>query len=238
MIKRDSESGPASFPTETTATPVMASAVLSDQVLAYLMRELVTGGIRQGDRVNEAELARRLGISRNPIREAVKRLEERGLLISVPRRGIYVRVFSKDDIDDVFSFRIAMECFAIEQALPKLTDRDIDGLANMVTGMETCAAEEDEAGLTELDMGFHRKLCELSGNRQTLHAFANIQHEIQMLIALVDFRFDSLHEAAADHWPVVEALRTRDLKASVSALTDHIQDAWSRIAREYDQSEA
>ena len=217
--------------------PVITTHMLSDQVVDFLMRELVSGRIRQGDRINEAELARRLGISRNPIREAVKRLEERGLLVSVPRRGTFVRSFSRRDIDDLFSFRIAIESFALEQALGQLTTPLIDDLAGFVTEMEEAAEDGDEARLTALDIAFHHRLCELSGNRQTLHAFSQIQSEVQMLIALVDYGYDTLTAAAADHWPVVEALRKGEPAGAQTALTEHIRDAWSRIAREYDRAE-
>ena len=212
--------------------------MLSQQVVDILMGELVAGRIRQGDRINEAELARRFGISRNPVREAVKRLEERGLLISSPRRGTFVRRFSRHDIDDIFSFRVALETFALRQALPGIDDAALETLAELTLRMEAAADAGDEARLTALDLAFHRRICELSGNGQTLRAFASIQGEVQMLIALVDYGYDSLQAAAADHWPVVEALRGRDPARAEAAVEDHIRDAWSRIAREYPAAEA
>lgn len=224
-------------PGRDARAPVLSTQMLSQQVVDFLMGELVAGRIRQGDRINEAELARRLGISRNPIREAVKRLEERGLLISAPRRGTFVRRFSRRDIDDIFSFRVALEAFALQQALPGIGEADLEGLAELIAGMEAAADAGDEARLTALDLAFHHRICALSGNGQTLRAFASIQGEVQMLIALVDYGYESLHAAAADHWPVVEALRGRDPQRAEAALVEHIRDAWSRIAREYPEEE-
>lgn len=211
--------------------------MLSDQVESYLQGELVAGRLKQGNRINEAVLARHLGISRNPIREAIRRMEERGLLVSVPRRGTFVRSFSLKDIDDIFSFRCMVEGFAIEQGLPAMTDDDIEDLAAIVREMEAAAAAGDEALLVERDVAFHHKLCSLSGNGQTLHAFLNIQGEVQIFITLVEHRFPSLHEAAVDHWPIVEALRSRDVAQSVEAIRIHIKDAWRRISNGYERAD-
>ena len=111
------------------------SRMLSDQVAEHLFRELVSGRLRGGQRINEAELARTLGISRNPIREAIRKLEERGLLVSSPRRGTFVRSFTKQDIEDVFSFRTMVEDFAVRQALTRITPADVEGLRKMVDGL-------------------------------------------------------------------------------------------------------
>ncbi|RUZ00102.1 GntR family transcriptional regulator, partial [Mesorhizobium sp. M7A.F.Ca.CA.001.04.2.1] len=145
--------------------------MLSDQVSTLLVRELIFGRLQPGQRINEAELARQLGISRNPIREAIRRLEERGLLVAVPRKGTFVRTFLHSDIDEIFSFRIVVERFAMEQALPQMTDADIDRIAGFVDAMVAAANANDEIALVENDLAFHLEICRLSKNRQTLHAF-------------------------------------------------------------------
>ena len=120
-------------------TMIVESKSLSEQVTEYLYKLLVSGRLKGGQRVNEAELARTLKISRNPIREAIRKLEERGLLVSAPRRGTFVRSFSATDIEDIFSFRMALEEFALRQAFPKLTDASIDELASIVDQMEAAS---------------------------------------------------------------------------------------------------
>ncbi|MFB2549992.1 GntR family transcriptional regulator [Ensifer soli] len=231
-IQRPKMPGDAEFSSATLDT-----RMLSDQVATYLIRELVFGRLQQGQRINEAELARHLGISRNPIREAVRRLEERGLLVSSPRRGTFVRTFSRRDIDDIFSFRVVVETFALEQALPRMTDADFDRIAGFVDAMVKAAHEDNEVGLVENDLAFHLEICKLSANRQTLHAFMNIQAEVQMLITMAEQRFETLEAAAVDHWPVVAALRSRDMAKSIEAIQEHIKDSWRRLAEEYGRSD-
>ncbi len=207
--------------------------MLSDQISEHLFRELVSGRLRGGQRINEAELARTLGISRNPIREAVRKLEERGLLVSMPRRGTFVRSFTRQDIEDVFSFRTMVEDFAIRQALPRMSNEDIAGLRAIVDNMLAAANANKEMELVQEDIRFHQRICELSGNTQTLRAFKNIHAEVQISITLVEHRFESLEAAAVDHYPVVDAIATRDPEVAAKALRDHIRDSWRRIAAAY-----
>jgi DNA-binding GntR family transcriptional regulator len=143
---------------------------LSDQVRNILLESLTSGHLRPGGRINEAELARVLGISRNPIREAVSGLAQRGFLVSAPRRGHFMRRFSPRDVNDVFSFRICVESFAIRQALPLMTQHDHKGLRNIVDRMIAAAQAGRLTDLRQEDIVLHRRICELSRNRQTLNA--------------------------------------------------------------------
>ncbi|WP_150806310.1 GntR family transcriptional regulator [Pseudomonas fluorescens] len=221
-------SEPGLFP-----APIVDSKSLSEQVTEYLYKLLVSGQLKAGQRVNEAELARTLKISRNPIREAIRKLEERGLLISSPRRGTFVRSFSESDIQDIFSFRMALEEFAVRQAFRYLTDEDIESLADIVRQMEAAAKTGREMELVERDIAFHQRICELSRNTQTVRAFSNLYAEIQISISLVEHRFESLEDAAIDHWPIVEAFRTKDEQKVIEALRVHIGDSWKKIKEAY-----
>lgn len=208
--------------------------MLSDQVTSFLINEIMFGKLRSGQRINEAELARHLGISRNPIREAVRRLEERGMLISAPRRGTFVRSFTKKDIDDIFSFRMVVEQFAVQQALPRMTEDDLKEITGFVHLMEKAANDGHEPSFVENDLAFHACISKLSNNRQTLHAFMNIQAELQVLITMAERRFETLQDAAADHWPVVEALASGEMSRASAAMTEHINDSWRRLAEAYE----
>ncbi|MFC0218196.1 DNA-binding GntR family transcriptional regulator [Pseudochelatococcus lubricantis] len=212
--------------------------MLSDQVASFLIREIMLGKLKHGQRINEAEIARHLGISRNPIREAVRRLEERGVLVSAPRRGTFVRTFTKKDIDDIFAFRLLVENFALENGLAAMTDAHLREITSYAVAMEDAARNNDEIALVENDLAFHLALCKLSDNHQTLHAFLNIQAELQLVITMAEQRFETLEEAATDHWPVVRALETRDLDKARTALREHIEDSWSRLADVYERHDA
>ncbi len=202
---------------------------LSEQVRNFLLKEMTSGRLKPGGRINEAELARKLGISRNPIREAISGLAQRGYLVSSPRRGHRMRVLTVQDIDDVFSFRICVESFAIEQAVPRMRKRDLVGLRAIQDRMFEAAADNNVTGMREADLALHRTICELSGNRQTLRAHEAIDTEVQILIACVDLELESLAFTAAAHVPIVEALEARDAARAVAAMQHHLKTTWADV---------
>lgn len=212
----------------------LESKPLSSKVETYIVRELMRGHLAGGQRINEAEMARKLGISRNPIREAVRTLEERGVLVSLPRRGTFVRKFTQKDVDDIFSFRLVVEDFALRQGLRNMSDADLEDMAQAVRDMEAAAKRSDTVTLVEKDFTFHHLICRLPNNHQSLHAFLAIKAELQVLITMIDEKFETLEAAAVDHWPVVEALQSRNLATARKALRLHIKDSWSRLSDNYD----
>ena len=209
---------------------------LSDQVRNILLESLTSGHLRPGGRINEAELARLLGISRNPIREAVSGLAQRGFLVSAPRRGHFMRRFSPRDVNDVFSFRICVESFAIRQALPLMTQDDHKGMRNIVDRMIAAAQAGRLTDLRQEDIVLHRRICELSRNRQTLHAHEGIDTEVQMLIASVDLAHETPMDSALAHMPIVEAIATGDVAGSIDAMEHHLEMTWARVLKVYDDA--
>jgi DNA-binding GntR family transcriptional regulator len=189
---------------------------LSEHVRNFLLKEMTSGRLKPGGRINEAELARKLGISRNPIREAISGLAQRGYLVSSPRRGHRMRALTVQDIDDVFSFRICVESFAIEQAVPRMTKRDLVGLRAIQDRMFEAAADNNVTGMREADVALHR-------------AHEAIDTEVQILIACVDLEFESLAFTAAAHLPIVEALEARDAARAVAAMQHHLRATWAGV---------
>jgi DNA-binding GntR family transcriptional regulator len=209
---------------------------LSDQVRNILLEALTSGHLRPGGRINEAGLARVLGISRNPIREAVSGLAQRGFLVSAPRRGHFMRLFSPRDVNDVFSFRICVESFAIRQALPQMTPGDHAGLRDIVARMIAAAQAGRLTGLRQADIALHRRICELSRNRQTLRAHEGIDTEVQMLIASVDLEHETPMESALAHVPIVGAMATGNIADSIDAMEHHLKTTWARVLKVYDEA--
>ena len=215
---------------------IIETVTLSDQVRNYLLEDMTTGRLRPGDRINEAGLARRLGISRNPIREAIAGLAERGYLMPLPRRGHCIRPFTIEDVNDVFSFRTCVESFAIRQAMPHLTEADVADVEAILERMVAAARDGRVGQVRSCDLALHRRICELSRNRQTLRAHEIIETEVLMLIACVDLEHESLMQSALIHVPIVEALRSGDVEATVAAMERHIAATWSDVLKIYEET--
>lgn len=213
---------------------MLDNGTLSAQVEQHILRSIFDGRLKQGERINETALASELGISRNPIREALRVLSQQGVIVIIPRRGAFVRELSRSYIDELFSFRRVVEGFAIQLAVKTVTDEGIKQLEDIFRAMEAAAERGDEAALVENDFRFHVAICELSGNEHAQRAVLQIRAEVQMAISMAKQRFETLHDAAADHWPIIEAMRSKDEQSAVKAVQYHIDDAWGRLTEELD----
>lgn len=230
------------YPVPIDAAEEMGQALLQMDSLAvrvreYLLAEVTSGRLRQGERINEAELARRLGISRNPIREAVSGLVQKGFLVAKPRRGAELRTFTSKDVDDIFSFRTCVESFALAQAMEVMTLAERAEFPALVNQMFDAAAAEDVVGSQNLDILFHRKICLNSQNKVTLRAFETIDTEVRMMIAAVDLGMETLEESAAAHRPMAMAILAGDREAALEQLRRHIAKTRGFLIHHYDRSD-
>jgi len=198
-------------------------------VEAQLTRAIVEGRLAPGARVFEADIARRMGVSRAPVREAARRLERQGVLVARPRHGFAVRTISVQEIDDLFEVRISLELTAIELACRKSDDAGLARLQALVDTMAREAPLLPQHGRIALDLGFHTMICELSGNAQLHRIFSNMQTELCMIIALIDALYDDPVTIAHTHYPIVEALLQRDAAAAGAAMRVHLTDAWQHV---------
>lgn len=201
---------------------------LTAQATDRLYRALVSGELRPGQRINEADLARRMGISRNPIREALRRLEWAGLLRSEPNRGTFVRHMTPADVDEIYAFRKTMEIFAARLAGPRLTDEAVAELRRRFEAIRDAARRDDAVALAQCDVLFHRTFFELSGNSRLLRSFDDLSAESRMLILLINPNVPP-DELRTEHAPILDAAAARDMAALERALTQHIDDAWALI---------
>ena len=184
-------------PAEVSLLAISSSRSLSDLVADYLIQQLVSGGLAPGQRVNEAELARALGISRNPIREAISGLHERGMLIAAPRRGSFVRRFTIDDVNEIFSFRMTLERFTVQAAVEAMRASDMTRLDQLFGEMTRLADQGNVHAVRKGDMLLHGEIARISCNRHAINAFENLSTEVLMLMTIPHAQVESLHASHA-----------------------------------------
>lgn len=196
-----------------------------------LTEAIVSGDIRPGERIVEVELARRLNISRSPLREAARRLEQQGLLESKPRRGFFVKEFGPQEIDHLYEMRI---CLQVEAARLAVQHMNADGLREMRCRFDALAKLVDlgEPVAVTLDAGlyFHRLFVELTGNDRFVKAFDNLALETRQVVAVLnDFEQDTTGEANRfylEHLPLLmDAFEHGDVDLAVSATRVYLEKA-------------
>jgi DNA-binding GntR family transcriptional regulator len=209
----------------------LAETDLVGQVARVLTQAVVEGRLAPGSKVVEAGIARELGVSRAPVREAARLLEQQGLLVASPRRGFFVRKFAADDIDDIYDLRLCVERHAAVLAARNLTPETRDRLRRQIDVLHQTADLEDPARQVEEDYRFHRLICEIAANRRLLRLFDDLASELRMVIGLIGRLYDDPHEIARTHEPVLAALEQGHPERIVAHVDYHIGHAWREVSK-------
>jgi DNA-binding GntR family transcriptional regulator len=223
-----------------TAETVFAPAVqqtLVAHVYDALRRAIVTGALEPGQRVNEAEVARQMHISRGPVREAIRRLEQAGLLVSVPRRGTVVVSLPAEDIEEVYTLRADLEIRAVQRATSRLSEADLAELERLMEVMRTAGADGDLPALLDADIEFHRNIVAASGWSQLQRMWESLHPRTLTLYTIRTLVEWSPNIHAERHTPVLMALRSRDADHAAAAIRQHILGVGSELVRLAELSE-
>jgi DNA-binding GntR family transcriptional regulator len=231
----------------------MATETLSETPLAEIRRRplrhtvrtrieeaIVQGLFKGGDKLNEAELSRSLGVSRGLVREALRELETSGVLVSVPYRGTFVKEWTPRSVWELYTMRATLEEFAVELAVARATEEDLRDLTELMQAMLGAAQAKDTTGLVDLDLQFHRRLHQMTGHRLLRQVLQDLDGQTRIFIIATKAYyspFASLEEAAASHEPILEALRLRDPQLAREAIHEHIQQVGKRYVDQLEATE-
>lgn len=167
---------------ETPGLSRIARRTLAQQVADAIVEAIAAGVIKPGERITDSDIAKRLGVSRNPVREAVKILEAQGILVSHPHRSVHVVAFDQTKVDQIATARVAIEKIAFGEAAPAYAAnpgllRDLD---RIIARMEQCAQQRDLNGITRADLDFHRSVCVASNNQIVLTLWETIARHMRI----------------------------------------------------------
>ncbi len=196
---------------------------LSDRVKEYIVEKILAGELEPGDRIVESSLARKLGVSQAPVREAIRDLVLLGFLESKPYKGTSVRSFSPDDLWEVYTVRAALESLAARLAALHLTEEDAEELGHILEEMIEAGRREDLQTIAQLDNDFHDRIMGISRNRTLYHLWETLQYARWTIVTYRITTLD-LEYLAARHEDLLEALRTGDPHRAARAMQRHIED--------------
>lgn len=190
---------------------------MHDEIVDLIRDAALRGDVELGQHLPEQELAEQMRVSRIPIREAMRQLEQEGLIVRVPNRGCFVADFTEQDVTEIFSLRATLEMMAIELATPHLTAQDIADLRKLIEAQQSAIEARDYNQLTQLDLKFHEYIC-IKANHQRLLKTWRSQY-VQALI-LINWRFRLLphytpHTVVPDHTQITAALERGDAQAAM-----------------------
>jgi len=201
-------------------TAPISRGVLSDQVKDHLLQAILAGHFPPGARIVETRLARELGTSQAPVREALRDLEALGVVEINAYRGARVRHPSKAELLEAYGVRAELESLGARLALPRLTDANLEELAGYVEEMQLAADARDAHREAMADVAFHARVVELSGNRTLARVWRYLEPGSRTYITLAVPGVNP-RQVADLHRPILEALRDRDAERAVDAYHRH-----------------
>lgn len=192
------------------------------QVIEILRTAIISGRFEPGDRLIESALSAQLGTSRGPVREALRQLENEGLVMSFPYRGAVVLGVSDEEVHEVLiPIRLTLERYSFARALEQLTDDDFAELGKQIWLMEEAGKANDLLKLVEADLNFHDIVISASGQLHTVQIWRTIWPRIRAYFYRYE-SFRSFEVTVAEHRVLLAALQTRDPKTALAQLERHI----------------
>lgn len=215
-----------------TSRGKLQRATLSGRLAARLRNDILAGRYRPGAQLLEIEIAAALGVSRGPLREAMQRLVQEGLLVSAPHRGVFVPKLSEDDVRDVFLVRGIVEGAAIRQVIGAERQAGIrDELLRIADRMQTALAGKRWSQGSDLDFAFHRALVDAAESPRLSRIYATVQAETRLCLRVMMAGYRRNEALADDHVRLAEEIGMGDAEAAVAELRRHFGDpvaVWRR----------
>jgi DNA-binding GntR family transcriptional regulator len=182
---------------------------LRERILSAIRAAIVSGQIRQGSRIMEPELAERFGISRTPIREAIRQLESEGLISVIPRKGAIVASISPQDISNFFELKMILEGHAARLAAKNLTENDLTKMETVNRQIEAASVKKNPSRVLDLHNEFHEIFLRACGNDK-LHAIVqNLAMQFQRY-PLIPAMPGRVKGSVRQHTEIIEAFRRKD----------------------------
>ena len=201
-------------------------------IARQLRNAIIHGSIPPGAQLGEADLAGRLGVSRGPLREAMQRLVQEGLLRSEPNRGLFVIELTDEDVEDIYLARAAVERAAVNAILNNDPARSAASLRRAHEAMSRAADRSDATALSDADLSFHQALVAEAGSPRLKRMHDTLLAETRMCLTALELTDYLPIDVVSEHGAIVDAIEARDRRRLERLLTTHTEDALNRLIPE------
>lgn len=219
------------------STPAISLLSVADQVYHRLYELIVTGQRKPGHRLRIQELAKTLGVSDTPVREALMRLQHNGLVEIFPRAESRVRVFTKRDIEEIYELREALECFAVKHAVKRMPAEELHRLLRLLADAKGALKHGDVAPSVAADVALHAQIILAADNTRISSLTASIRDQIHMFRRLGARNPDAPPKFLQIHQDIVERLLHRDAADAVRLMEEHMRLTKEQALADYFEGE-
>jgi DNA-binding GntR family transcriptional regulator len=208
---------------------------LGDEIVVSLRNAIAAGQLGAGERLQEDALAEHLGVSRGPVRDALGQLEREGLVVKYINRGTFVARLTLDDLDEVYSMRLAIERVAAQRAAQSIDPQQLAAMQATIEDMARVVERGiSEGEAAELDLQFHDVIYHSSGHRRLCNAWANLRPQVLIFLRSRNISDVEAHRhTLAMHQQILDALRDHDEPRVVELLEIHLREAYELVVASY-----
>lgn len=198
---------------------------LRDVVFENLREAILEGRLSPGQRLMEVQLAEQLGVSRTPVREAIRKLELEGLVVMLPRKGAYVANMSLKDIIDVLEIRASLEGLSASLAAERIHEDDIKKLEKIAKEFKEHATDGDVEGLLKMDVEFHECIFKATNNKRLHQLINSLWEQVYRFRVTYISDYDSSVNIIKEHELILDAIKKGDSELAKKYATEHIEKA-------------
>ncbi len=207
----------------TPFRPISQSKPIRDIAYETLKHAIITGEIPAGERIVETEYANRLHISRTPLREALRKLERDGLVEYMVRRGVIVRAFTIEDVEQIYTIRNSLEMLTLPSIIENVTPEHISDLRKRLKEMDRYAKADDIEKISPLARSFHNAITQISEKKRILRVIESQDDYITRFSAISIAKESRREQAHQEHHQMVDFLESKDLSALTALMQQHIE---------------
>jgi DNA-binding GntR family transcriptional regulator len=208
---------------------ILRTRSVPELVREEIMRLITTGELTAGDKLNELDFARRFGISRAPIREAFRALEEAGLVKLERNRGVYVREIKESEARELYELRASLDEMAGRQLALRIGEPELAELNDWLVRLGEVASKGEIARYFSLNVDFHDRMVQMTNNATLLEFYRLVIGRMHLMRRHNFSVIVGIEASHAEHLEIVEALKTRDPNIAGVAMRDHVMKAYQRL---------
>jgi len=209
---------------------------LSEKIAATIRNSIIKGQLKPGERLVEPKLSEMLGISRTPIREALRLLEMEGFIEIIPRRGAVVTTLTEKDIDDIFVIKMKLEPLASKLAIDHLDNHDLDKMRELVKKMDS-GSSRAVSQMIHWNYDFHRIFIYKCGNERLIKMLEGLQQQFKRA-TVYSFSIEGrTKEVKEEHSDLLEAFEKKDAEMVEKVVEKHVYNGWQFIKKQYGSSQ-
>ncbi len=216
-------------------TTLIQREALGSQVAAALREAIAAGEVMRGERLIEIELAEQFGVSRGPIRDAIRILQLEGLVES-QSPGVVVTGIDQEAINEVYSLRGAIEGLAVRLVVARRGDGAYEDIVRHVEAMERAATANDAAAFAQADVAFHNEICLVSGHKRLADVWQRYEAIMMTLLRLTISLDQDLSVSASKHRSLLELIRSGDSDAAETELVSHLEGSRARMVKVWERA--